>query len=116
MEKSTGRKNWMYLRLREGDFQKDICVYKGGNEAENRGSKRWVEHFCASCMQKERSIKFHADKDGECPYPAKRGSSGVTIECKGPWDGSQILILPSGIFKPTRVIDGEIQVLKRTRY
>ncbi len=48
-------------------FQKGTCLFKGPHESFIRGSKKWVEPFCATCIQKNRVIRYHSEKDGECP-------------------------------------------------
>ncbi len=50
------------------DFQKGTCLFKGPHESFIRGSKKWVKHFCTTCIQKNRVIRYHSEKVGECPF------------------------------------------------
>ncbi len=60
------------------DFQKGTCLFKGPHESFIRGSKKWIEHVCSTCIQKNRVIRYHSEKDGECPFNQKGGYSGLT--------------------------------------
>lgn len=69
----SNRTRWWCL-----DFQKGNCNFSGAHEGTVRGVRRWVEHFCAQCFEKNRVIKFHRESEGSCPF----GQSGSR------WGGS----------------------------
>lgn len=48
-------------------FQRGECNHKGSHNALVKGVRRTVEHFCAACFQKHKSIKSHPDSSKECP-------------------------------------------------
>ncbi len=59
---STGPKKWFC-----GPFQRGECNHKGAHDANIKGQRRTVEHFCASCFLKSRAIRSHPESSKDCP-------------------------------------------------
>ena len=66
-KKSDSDRKWFCA-----EFQRGTCAFQGrSHEAVIRGTKRWVEHFCATCMQKSKQIKYHSETSRDCPHAAQ---------------------------------------------
>ncbi len=52
-------------------------VHKSPHEMSIRGTMKWVEHFCALCLQKSRTIRYHAECDSDCPNSQGRTQWGI---------------------------------------
>ena len=61
-----GKKWWC------AEFQTGVCSLRSPHEGVIRGTRRMVEHFCASCMLKGKTIKYHSERDAECPFASAR--------------------------------------------
>ena len=49
------------------EYQRGTCSYRGAHELYVRGSLRWVDHFCASCWQEWKQVRYHPESSRECP-------------------------------------------------
>ena len=56
------RQNWWCP-----EYQRGTCPFRGAHELFVRGSTRWVDHFCASCWQEWRQVRYHPESSRECP-------------------------------------------------
>lgn len=79
-EGSTGLK-----KLWCADFQRGMCGLRGPHEADIKGQRRVVDHICASCIQRGGQVKYHADRDSECPYAMKRNQGPTPSNRSNSW-------------------------------
>ncbi len=59
------------------DYQKGKCAQQSPHEMSIRGTMKWVEHFCALCLQKSLTIRYHAECDSDCPNSQGRTQWGI---------------------------------------
>lgn len=64
---SRERRRWFCQAFQKGD-----CNHRGAHDATVKGVRRTVEHFCASCFQKTKVVRMHAETSKDCPLQSSQ--------------------------------------------
>ncbi len=82
------------------EFQRGTCSFQGkSHEATVRGTRRWVEHFCATCMQKIKQIKYHSESSRECPFGVQNSGLSSNPAIQHNMTGYSNVALPNAAYQ-----------------